>query len=419
MIEQWATLRRKIHPETLLQVPAVASWFRSKRSRLPILYELDSYVRWRKAHSLSDSPAEWIKECVEGRTSDLVRHAIAIRDWAEDYPGLRKDSRSKYMQDVRGFFLHSMVQLPPTKIASPADPDEVSTQVTATEYLKMLERVLASRAVGVRDTSIIMTLAQSGMDESTTAKVFNVYAFGQLTERLGVDPSSWDPSQAPVRIDLTRPKTNYRYYTFLGHDAILLLKDWLALRAKKFGGPLQLYPRKQPKSLPLSDPIYVTKYGKAMDPGNISTVFREAGRAVGINVSPGKVERYRGATIRYPLHGHQVRDTLITLRQRCGVDRAVVDFFCGHKFDEDEYDSPWDNPDLFRQEYLKLAPHLDLITVSETRMKARLKEKYDTDLEAELSKRDAQYEELRADFERIKELLKKGAKIDPQRLDME
>lgn len=385
---------------------------------MQVVRVLEKFLVWRQQAGLSADPEEWIGECIGGTTATLVRHAKLIRDWAESSPQFEEatmESRGKYMQDVRSFYAHNMVQLPPTKL-SRRDDASVQTQVTATEYIAMLQKVFESGAIGARDRAVMMTMFQSGMDESTLARVFNFAGYGQLVEALGPDPTIWDPRKAPVKVDLTRPKTDYRYYSFLGHDSILLLKEWLILRARAHG-PLQVHPRKQPKALPLSDPIFVTKYGTPITAHYVSGIFRGAGKLIGVNVPPTqKAKRHKGASIRYPLQAHQLRDSFITLRQRAHVDRVVVDFFAGHKFDADSYDNPWDNPELFRTEYLKLMPHLDLITGKDRALEERYEERLQKELTERNSQLTAQVAKLQADVAHI--LAVDRAKYDPSLTDL-
>jgi hypothetical protein len=72
----------------------------------------------------------------------------------------------------------------------------------------------------------LLVMLQSGMDASTLAEVFNFYAYPQLVSFFGSeDFNSWDTFKCPVRIDLRRPKSDYRYYSFLDVDAIEAVKD--------------------------------------------------------------------------------------------------------------------------------------------------------------------------------------------------
>ncbi len=77
-----------------------------------------------------------------------------------------------------------------------------------------------------------MVQTQGFLDDSTTVNVFNHLAFSQLATHFGTaNYLIWDENRTPVWIDLVRPKSqNRRFYIFLDHDAIVCLKDWLAVR---------------------------------------------------------------------------------------------------------------------------------------------------------------------------------------------
>lgn len=385
--------RRKVRFEDYLRFETVRPWYEAHRSKKTMIYRLASYVDWRRQNGLSTDPDSWVRECLNGTNLTLIEHARALESWvnSEDMRKKQVETRHRYSTDIKGLYLHHHIRMPRLNFARGVEDSSVQFEVTATEYLEMARKVLTHAGIPLRDRSIIMSIIQSAMDESTLSKVFNYVTFPQLAKHFGTeDFTRWDESKTPVKVDLVRPKTNYRYYTFLGHDAVMLLREYLVSRRATFG-EIKIHGSTHPKALPRSDPLYLNKYGQPISAGYVGMIFREAGKLAGVNVPPTlKLAKYQGATIRYPFHAHQARDTLITLRQRAHVDRAVVDFFAGHKFDDDNYDSPWDNPDLFRDEYVKVSKYLNIITGE----KALLKEEYDRRLESELSTRDQQLREL-------------------------
>ena len=132
------------------------------------------------------------------------------------------------------------------------------------------------------------------------------------------------------------------------------------------------------------------------------------------------MERYKGSKRRYPFHSHEVRDTLVTLGRRAGVDMAIVNFFVGHDIDHYGYDkSPFDDPEHFRSQYAKLSPHLNIISGKEV----ALKEQYDRSLAEQLAARDKELAEIKATQKVIlaalntpdgRRLVGLGAKVDPE-----
>jgi hypothetical protein len=196
--------------------------------------------------------------------------------------------------------------------------------------------------------------------------VFNVYAYPQLVSHFGTeDFEKWDVGRCPVRVDLLRPKSLYRYYTFLDVDAVDALKDWLRKRLLVTGGPIRIHGPKGPSELPTSDPVFIRQGGGSITPAGVGAMFRQAGKKAGVNIPPaGKQWGFRGAANRYPFHSHEVRDTLVTLARKARADTVAVNFFVGHSIDKLKYDkSPWDAEEYFRGEYLKVArPYLNVVS---------------------------------------------------------
>jgi hypothetical protein len=122
-----------------------------------------------------------------------------------------------------------------------------------------------------------------------------------------------------------------------------------------------------------------------------------------------------GASRRYPFHSHEVRDTLVTLRRRAGVDLAVVNFFVGHNIDRYGYNqSPWDDPEHLAEQYSKLSRYLNMVSGREE----LLKEQYDRTLQEQLKARDKEIEDIKRQQAVILDAIAKGAKVDPRLLGL-
>jgi hypothetical protein len=142
----------------------------------------------------------------------------------------------------------------------------------------------ALNAASIRDRSIILTAFQSGMDDSTLSEVFNFYGYPQLVKEFGTeDWRFWDTEKCPVKVILTRPKSQYRYYSFLDVDAIEALKAYLDVRGER----IRVYPSDNRCLMRKSDPIYVARQDRPINPGVVNSVFREVGKRAGVNISSG------------------------------------------------------------------------------------------------------------------------------------
>ena len=75
----------------------------------------------------------------------------------------------------------------------------------------------------------------------------------------------------------------------------------------------------------------ISQYLRPISPEAVGVIYNESGKRAGINVRPeGKFDHHTEAKIRYPFHGHECRDTLVTLSRKAEVPEAVANFFIGH-----------------------------------------------------------------------------------------
>lgn len=344
--------------------PTVMRWQKGLKAgphRKTALYNLGRYLRWRKAQGMESDPDRLIDECLGGTVRTLVTHAQPIVDFAQSevFEGSGLETRKKNAKDVRSFYSAQQIKLPDTRISAGESVPSVTQEMTATKYLLAVKTVLLKGRLNPRGRAMILTMLQSGMDASTTMNVFNFYGYPQLAKALGEELSRWDTSRCPIRIDLVRPKSGARYYTYLDVDAIEALREWLGRR-----GRIQIREPRASNELPTSDPIFVTHFGEPMQPGQAGDIFREAGKKAGVNRPGPKRPEFKGATNRHVFQGHEVRDTMVTLARKAKADVIAANFFVGHSIDKLKYDkSPWNDEDFFRGEYLKIArPYLNVVS---------------------------------------------------------
>lgn len=399
--------------ESHATVQAWLSGIKQGPSRTAARYNFARFIRWRRSEKLPSNPDDIIESCLNGNNRTLRDHALILRGYCEGDafdPANTLETREKHHRTINSFYSQNLVPLPRTRIrpGNSAIRSPVSGRVTATQFAEMTKRVLSTGGLSARDRSIILVVTQSGMDDSTLAEVFNYVAYPQLVKHFGTsDWKKWDLRLCPVRIDLYRPKSDYRYYTFLDIDAVQEVIDWLNSRLAQTGAPIGTAPQQNPNALATSEPIYISKWGRPLRPYSVSLVFREAGKVSGVNVEPqSKPEPFKGAGRRYPFHSHEARDTFITLARRANADIVAANFFLGHSIDRLGYDqSPWDNPDHYRNEYLKIVrPSLNPISGSVISVKKEYDERLrkgankDAKLKREVSELRALYEELKKEF---------------------
>jgi hypothetical protein len=233
----------------------VKYWIKGlKPSRKTSLYHLASYIRWRAPHGYSIDPDRMIEECLGGAHRTLVEHFQVLKLWVEgeEFDGSERSTRNKYYNDIRSFYKHNFCELPssPLRIDSSSN---VKAEVTAISFLEYAKQVVSCKECSVRDRAIVVLNVQTGMDDSTLANVFNYVAYPQLVKHFGTeDWQSWSAERCPLRVDLVRPKSDYRYYTFLAEDRLECLKKWLNVRYSQTGKRIRIHEPKRPDQLSIS-----------------------------------------------------------------------------------------------------------------------------------------------------------------------
>ncbi len=364
-------------------------------SRRHGIYAMNRYINWRAKRNLEVDPNKWVAECADGTVRTLIEHLKVLQDYvkSDEFEGDGRETRRKHFFRIKGYYEANLVPLPDVRLKLPAsNSHQVKVQTTATEFLKMLGKVLSAGRLSVRDRSVILVMVQSGMDASTLAGVFNFAGFPQLASFFGTsDFKTWNSERCPVRLDLIRPKSDYRFFSFVDVDGLEALKEWLGVRFSKYG-PIRLFGTASPDDLPTSDPIYVDQYGGPLTAGGVGHIWLDSGKRAQINVHVGpNPGMFKGARIRYSWHSHEARDTIRTLA-RGRADVIVPEFLLAHDIDRLGYDkSPWDQPEYFRQEYLKIArPYLNPISGKAFEVRDELQRQFEerlTNLEKQMAER--------------------------------
>ncbi len=352
---------------------SVRKWLQGLKEgtgRKTAIYSFARYLRWRKEKGLESDPNLLVAECLDGTAKVHIKHLDYALEYCRGLADCTPSTKIRGYKTIRSFYEGNRIALPRAKLKVAGNGDETSAasrtvkvkaEMTAFDFLEMVKRALDF--CKVRDRAIILATLQGGMDDSTFAEAFNYLSFPQLAKHFGSeDWKTWDVSKCPVKLILVRPKSEYRFYTFLDIDATEALKQWLDIRP---GSRIRIHVPDNPSLLPMSDPIFLTRDGLPINASSITNIYREVGKRAGLNVSNGaKVEQFRGARIRYPFHSHEVRDTLVTLARSCHADVSVAQFVTGHNIDDLGYDkSAWNDASYFRSEYIKIArPYLNPIS---------------------------------------------------------
>ena len=364
--------------DEILRYQAVKDWsngLKAGPSREVALYIFYRFWQYVKLHLEFKTPDEMIDNALDSSARGLGKHLKTITGYVNSLEDVSHSTRNKHYVTIRGFYKHHLVSLPESHLQRreakvPAPPTESSLM-----GLEDMRKAITSSNCKVLDRAIMMTVLQAGMDDSTLANSFNIFAWPQLVEQFGTeDWNKWDVSKCPIRIDLVRPKEDIVYFTFIDRDAISCIIDWLNVRYNLTGTRIRIIQSsRRQNERPTSDPIFILRNNKPIKANFVSHIFRKTGFASGINVRPDeKLPRYRGALRRYKFHSHEVRDILVSLAEPCNVNPAVVNFFIGHQVDKFHYDkSPWRDAEHYRDKYRILAEHLNILSNDPEKQKIR------------------------------------------------
>lgn len=133
------------------------------------LYAVNRYVLWRKKKGLQADPDQWVAECANGNNATLIQHLKVLQDYvaSDEFEGDDRETRRKHYFRMRGLYERNFVPLPDVRLKLPnGDNHDVKVEITASQFLGMVKKVLTVGNVRVRDKSIILTMLQGGMDES-------------------------------------------------------------------------------------------------------------------------------------------------------------------------------------------------------------------------------------------------------------
>ncbi len=331
----------------------------SSRSRCKIA--MRAYLRFYKEEKgLQLMPEELLERIDEDRKKEIRDRGQIEREWLEFTEWLRRKFRKQnkdgsvsdkplgatsiksYTGIIKtfyayfGFPLGKQAQLPRQISSIKRKPEN-----TGIEYRPLEVRKLLSVMRSNRDKAITLVMFQSGMDISTALSL----TYGHIKREL----ETWTPeAHRPILIDVLRAKAGVNYRTFLGKDAIMAIKIWLAEKTSprywckacgvswrdrrntcsKCGRNM---PQEPEKTVLRNDTLLFTSNsnGKGMTASNYQKTLRHCAKLAGL-VTEDDLER---ADLN-PARPHALRAGFSSILRLKGVNRDIVEHFIGHK---DEY----------------------------------------------------------------------------------
>lgn len=339
----------KLKREQVENSPAIKAWLkrlRSEETKEKFLYLFLEYVTWVKTKGYFESADAMLEHKQFAQNDkDRYQHINMIEDYLEEknFPASKK--KSTYTA-IRSFYKHNKAELPSYIIRfNDKEPRHIVTQqpITLDEVRQLLTNA------DPRMKAVFLCMLQSGMDRSTFTEHFNFNCWSEIAKQLGGEnPDLWDLSKVPVKISLYRAKTQVRYYSFLGLDAVKALQSWLHVRQTLTGQPMKA-----------GEPLFITSQRNPIQKQSLSITFNNLAFAAGL-----ESRKYgKASEIRYRFHCHELRDTFRTACTVAGLDFPAAEFFIGHSVEKLGYDkSPEVYPEYFKAQFMKVEPVLNVFS---------------------------------------------------------
>jgi len=250
------------------------------------------------------------------------------------------DRKNRYLA-VRSFYEYHRVPLPkPSRTESarcfrPSELDKLRAIDIKPLEVGEVRKVILNATQPYK--AALMVVFQSGMSLNEFNQ-FNTIGWERAVGRLD--------EEGPIRIDLVREKTSRfnvrKYYTFIGEDSKMLIKDWIKMKPAESNTLFIVFNKNKRDWVPLT--------GR-----NLGNYLTKIAKKIGL-IKPNGMNRYH-------IHLHEFRDLFKSLCTLHGVNPVASEFFLGHTIDKLGYDkSPEYNEDWFRSEYMKVEPALNILS---------------------------------------------------------
>ena len=195
--------------------------------------------------------------------------------------------------------------------------------------------------------AVFLCKLHRGLDSATLVDRFNFQAWEQMVAYFGTtDYKSWNVSQCPVPIQLTRMKTDYHHTGFIDKDAIVAIQNYLDHRKKKTG-----------KDMEKGEPLFLNERKQPITNAWINISLQKLAKNAGLDK---KLDGYYAT--RYKINAHECRDLLKSTLLDAGVRPDLADHFIGHK-PKDSYEKQATlYPETLRREYSKASKRLNILS---------------------------------------------------------
>lgn len=297
--------------------PEVKKWLGrvGKSTRNTYMSVLPVYVNFRELN-----PTQLIDEIEEDRKKSRRERGVPEQRMMEFYnylisdferrrsrpngekpKGVSKAVASNWLRVIMGFYKAN--GFPLTMKVPKAAPKKENVKLSLTPKDVKL---LMDHAPTLRDRVIILMMFQGGFDVSTICSL----NYGDVAREL-------DAAKTPMTINVVREKEAVSYYTYIGHDAIEMLKAYLRERQRH-------------QKLKLSDPLFVKEGAKKLKFERITTnLIQNMLRDVAVKSGLVSEEEMDIADMN-PARPHALRSAFSTILRLNGFNDTIVDFMMGH-----------------------------------------------------------------------------------------
>ena len=220
-----------------------------------------------------------------------------------------------------------------------ADSTTSDDSMTLEDFYRMLQ----TGNPGIKMKTIMLIKLQSGMDSSTFTDRFNYEGYLQIVKYFKTeDHTMWNLDLCPAPIKLVRVKTNVPYTTFLEHDAIAQLQEYLTWKETKYG--------KQD----ISKPLFLTQRDMPIYSAWLSRHFSE------VAVRAGMQKKISYNT--YKLRAHKVRHLLKSTLTAYGCAPYAAEHVLGHAPKDSYEEQAILYPAKLRAEYAKASSRINIFS---------------------------------------------------------
>jgi hypothetical protein len=204
-----------------------------------------------------------------------------------------------------------------------------------------------------------------------------------------------------IRIDLAGRKAqrNKRpYHTYIGNDAIKVLREYLKIR-----------PKTEAKSIFLSQRVL------ALKDAEIRWYWNKRIERLGLTNN----RKGSGSGVRYGKNPHELRDLFRTRWERSGVKGLAAEYFMGHVVDPLDYNKAYRDEEYTRALYLEAEPWLNLLSEEPEKVSRTEHEKHLREIKEVQDKRIAELEAQQAITDRQLEALMESLREREKLEDLE